>query len=384
MAIQQYTENGQTLWKVYVHIRSTVNRTRRIQRYASGFTTEAAARREEKKIIQKASRQMQQIDGLGLNWEDIVYLWWEEVKKGDTISISTRTAEGYFSTLKKWTRPWFNIPAAELTRQDGRELIKRLERSGLAKATQVRIKNMVNKIFEWGIEFGFIQTVTMSPMKGLLIRKGEQKAPDILSLEEIKKFLVTAKNLEHKWYPIWAFAILTGMRSGELHALSWNQVDLEKNVILVDRAYDANSRKIGSTKGRYWRTVPINKHLLKLIHDLKRNPEIANSEFVLPRIKDWDNGDQAVPLRNFLRSMNMKPIKFHALRACFATQMLASGVSAPIVMKIGGWKKSSTMDIYLRMAGVDTKGATDCLEFIPDEIDFKDNVVPLFGDKNEA
>ena len=71
-------------------------------------------------------------------------------------------------------------------------------------------------------------------------------------------------------------------------------------------------------------------------------------------------------------------MKFHALRACFATQMLASGVSAPIVMKIGGWKKSSTMDIYLRLAGVDTKGATECLEFIPSEINFADNVVSIF------
>jgi integrase len=75
----------------------------------------------------------------------------------------------------------------------------------------------------------------------------------------------------------------------------------------------------------------------------------------------------------------MKPIKFHALRACFATQMLANGVSAPIVMKIGGWKKSATMDIYLRLAGVDTKGATECLQFIPEEINFGDNVISIFN-----
>jgi hypothetical protein len=61
--------------------------------------------------------------------------------------------------------------------------------------------------------------------------------------------------------------------------------------------------------------------------------------------------------------------------------MLANGVPAPIVMKIGGWKKPATMDIYLRLAGADTKGATDCLEFIPSEISFGDNVVNLFDSK---
>lgn len=35
------------------------------------------------------------------------------------------------------------------------------------------------------------------------------------------------------------------------------------------------------------------------------------------------------------------------------------------------------MDIYLRLAGVDTKGAKDCLQFIHGEITFGENVVTL-------
>ncbi len=168
------------------------------------------------------------------------------------------------------------------------------------------------------------------------------------------------------------------MRSGELYALTWDQVDLEKNLILVDRSYDSNMKNTGPTKGRYWRTVPINSSLRNLILEIKGNRDIPKSEYVLPRIKEWDNGDQAVSLKNFLKSLNIKPVKFHALRACFATQMLSNGVPAPIVMKIGGWKNTSTMDIYLRLAGVDTKGATECLGFVPAEIDFGGNVINLF------
>ncbi len=64
--------------------------------------------------------------------------------------------------------------------------------------------------------------------------------------------------------------------------------------------------------------------------------------------------------------------------------MQASGVSAPIVMRIGGWKNSATMDIYLRLSGVDTKGATECLGFLPDEITFGDNVINLFQNKTSG
>ncbi len=189
-------------------------------------------------------------------------------------------------------------------------------------------------------------------------------------MEEIKKLLSTAKALDNRWYPVWAFAILTGMRSGELHTLTWDQIDLEKGLILVDRSYDSNTKKIGPTKARYWRTIPINDSLRRLIMDIRKSSDKLPCNHVLPRIKDWDNGGQAVPLKTFLKSINVKPIKFHALRACFATQMLANGVPAPVVMKIGGWKKTATMDIYLRLAGVDIQGATDCLEFVPSEIDF--------------
>jgi len=124
----------------------------------------------------------------------------------------------------------------------------------------------------------------------LLIDVSVEKAPDILSLEEIKKFLSTAKILNHHWYPIWSFAILTGMRSGELHALSWDQIDLEKDIIIVDRSYDSNVKKDGPTKGRYWRTIPMNSSLRNLILDLKSGPRVSDGEHVLPRSKDWDNG----------------------------------------------------------------------------------------------
>ncbi|MBD64195.1 MAG: hypothetical protein CME62_03255 [Halobacteriovoraceae bacterium] len=375
MSITKYTVNGETYWRVYVHVRSNTNKGKRFQKTLKKVTSLAQAKREEKKLIMQLSKEAQRYDGQGLCWEDITELWWQEVKAGYLGKVSQRSAEGYRSIIKKWTKDWNDTQASLINRADGRRLIDSLEKANLSRAYQKKVKNIVNKVYDWGIEFGYIKDVKVSPLKGIVLDNTEPKVPDILSLEEIKRFLTAANSVGHKWYPIWAFAVLTGMRSGELHALTWDQIDLEKNVILVDRSYDSNTKTVGPTKARYWRTVPINESLKKLIFDLKKDPTLVTQEFVLPRSKDWDNGDQANPLRNFLKSIKMKPIKFHALRACFATQMLANGVSAPIVMKIGGWKKSATMDIYLRLAGVDTKGATDCLEFIPSEISFGGNLV---------
>lgn len=78
---------------------------------------------------------------------------------------------------------------------------------------------------------------------------------------------------------------------------------------------------------------------------------------MLPRKKEWHNGEQAESLKTFLKTLKIRPVKFHALRACFATQMHSNGVPAPIFMKIGG---------------LDKKGATECLGFVQSEIDLEE------------
>lgn len=59
----------------------------------------------------------------------------------------------------------------------------------------------------------------------------------------------------------------------------------------------------------------------------------------------------------------MPEINFHALRACFATQLLRNGVEPARVMRICGWKELSTMQRYIRLSGVDIAGVTDSLKF---------------------
>ena len=55
--------------------------------------------------------------------------------------------------------------------------------------------------------------------------------------------------------------------------------------------------------------------------------------------------------------------------------MLASGVNQATVMKIGGWQDLKTFQIYVRLAGIEIKGATDALRVFPTKQD--ENVLPI-------
>ena len=64
MAISKYEENGQEYFKVYVHVRSPIDRTKRSQKYAYRIKTEPEARREEKSFCKKLREKFKKWRGM--------------------------------------------------------------------------------------------------------------------------------------------------------------------------------------------------------------------------------------------------------------------------------------------------------------------------------
>jgi len=247
---------------------------------------------------------------------------------------------------------------------------------------KLKVRGYINTVFNYGVEERMIRNNIPSPLAGIELKKTEEKVPEILTLTEIKKFLDFAKQLKSLWYPIWATALLTGMRNGELYALEWDDVNFENSLIRVSKSFCSMTGVTKSTKAGYWRNIPISNKLLSVFVELKAQldsrPE-KDRKFVLARNWYWYKGLQARELRTFLIANGLPSVKFHALRACFATQLLAKNTPPAIVMKICGWKTLKTMEFYVRLAGVNESGATEVLKILPTEREVFDNVVSLFS-----
>lgn len=119
----------------------------------------------------------------------------------------------------------------------------------------------------------------------------------------------------------------------------------------------------------FTRTPPI-KHL--------KIEEKKPEDFLFPRQWQWAKGEQAKILWGFCIANKLPSVKFHALRACFATQLISTGIPATVVMKICGWRDLKTMQRYIRLAGVDEAGATEALRFIPTEEAVMERVVSMY------
>lgn len=400
MAIADYIEDGKKLWKVRVNLRSPTVEGLRVEKKKSGITSEAAANRINRQFERECERLLMEKEAKGLSWECLIEDW-EVAAKNDDVFIRTLalgTIEDYVAVVKKFTSDWFKSPAKEIDRAMAWRVLESVERE-YTISRRKRLRTAIDAIFSWGMLSGRIKDIPSLPTEGYKTKMSqEDKMPEILNLTEIKTLIGAAKEMDHLWYPIWSMALLTGMRNGELFALRWSKIDLDSKLIYVHQNWTSKDG-LGPTKGRYWRTVPISGELeifLKTLRQKGKNSQevwawadnkkiekkrLQIDDFVLPRFQCWKDGRQAEILRAFCSGIGVQSVKFHTLRACFATQLIKDGIAPAVIMKICGWKDLKTMQRYIRLAGIEVKGATEGLKIMPTD-QVMGRVIELFSHNN--
>ncbi len=381
MSVSSYQKNGQTLWQVYVDIKSKRDRRIRVQKRINGLATEKLAVAEEKRLTKELLQKLSELELQGLKWRDVIDRWERYQELYPSKRYAQTTIEDYTSLLRNWTHPWLDRNASDINRGDARALFNQIRDEGKSASFCKHLKNTISLFYTWGIEERLINGVRESPVYDLEIeRDREEKLPEILNLQEIRELLRLAKEQQHPWYPVWVSAVYTGCRSGELQALLRNDVDIisreeakvqnelppeqrRYGLIRIRRNWNSRLKKLGPTKAGYWRTVPISsEYYWFLVNELKVE-SLGADDLLLPNLLDWRLGLQATILRGFCQANGITSVKFHTLRACFATHLIASGVPGPVVMKIAGWRDVKTMQRYIRLAGIEEHGATEKLKF---------------------
>lgn len=155
-------------------------------------------------------------------------------------------------------------------------------------------------------------------------------------------------------------ALSTGMRIGEICALTWEDFDLEKNVITIrktiQRIYETD-RKTGlgktvviidapKTKSSN-REIPLSKDLIAIIKPLYKivNPSyyvLTNEE------KPTEPRTYRSFYKNYMEELGMPYLKFHGLRHTFATRCINAKIDIKTVSVILGHSNiSTTLNTYV-------------------------------------
>jgi len=296
--------------------------------------------------------------------------WHQECLRRFKHTLKKSTLVNYDGRLKKWIPGEMNeMKLNDINTKYIHNLVfnspKFLETGDYTKRN---ILKLIKRIFQVAVDEGVLE---QNPCKGIKVQVTKRQLT-VLNSKEASLLLETSEDCNHRFHQVWTFALFTGMRSGEMYALRWQDVDFVTKAISVNKQWTSKDG-LGPTKTKENRIVPISDELLSFLKKIKlesdnhtetfwdnrSSKEVTFGDLVLPRLGEWKHGDQAKVLRDFCDGIGITSVRFHDLRATFITNMLAQGVPLVKVMHIVGHKKMSTTDGYVRQAGVGLEGVTN-------------------------
>ena len=222
---------------------------------------------------------------------------------------------------------------------------------GLSANTVNTIITVLQNSLKSAFAFGELKEYTEDKIKRPKAKENEVSCFSLVEQRKIEQEVLQSK--KDKLFGI-VLCLYTGLRVGELLALTWNDIDLIKGTLSVTKSCHygkgANGKferctelpKTITSK----RTIPLPKQMLALLKTIKKRSE---SEYVIA------NGGKPIAVRSYQRSfaLLLKKLKiphkgFHAIRHTFATRALECGMDVKTLSEILGHKNASiTLNRYV-------------------------------------
>ena len=269
--------------------------------------------------------------------------------------------------IKKTCNNWINKPIQKVTVEnieDSKENMRKYSNSTIDKIWISLKKGFKIAYSRRKISYNIMEDETLTKP----ISKKAAKVVTALSKKEEKKLIKILISNKHKYNNILLLQLYTGMRIGEVLALSKDCINFKNNTITVYRTITRNihgkailgehtktfDKKTGIDNGK--RTFTMKPNVKEIIQKIYSN-KITNINNLL--FWDYDKNFFITDgeVNSYLTRLNDKykildntneTLSTHRLRHTFITRCQENGVSLPVIQKIVGHVKGSkiTNNIY--------------------------------------
>lgn len=317
---------------------------------------------------------------------------WVDVYKRK--SVRPNTLREYTHIYNKNISPFMgNRNINSLVKSDIQWLIDKADEDHYKYERQSKIKIILKDMFERAIEDNLM---VRNPAKGVKLKADKVIKARALTIDEQVIFFDAARN--SLYFNLFNVAVNTGLRPGELFALTRDDIDLESGYIdvnktLVYQKYLDDTCKTfhiepPKTKQSY-RKVPINsvcrlyleKQIeLKKVLQSKRPKEQNNYLFVTKFNTPINSQIFSDAIRAVIRQINLtrsfddalEIFSGHTFRHTFATRCFEAGVQPKVVQSyLGHASLKMTMDLYTHVT--EDRASLDIEKITPtcNVVDFK-------------
>jgi integrase len=242
-------------------------------------------------------------------------------------------------------------------------------RDGKAPATVNKLLVILGAMMKRAVVWRYIGE---NPVQYVDRVKPKHREMDYLAPEEIRRLLDAASP---EYRPLFATAVLTGARQGELLALRWGDLDLERRVLFIRRTYYPGHgfTEPKSASGR--RAIKISPELSAILREHREAIGGGAGDLI------FGNGTGnpidatnmlAREFRPALERAGLRQVRFHDLRHTYAALQTASGENFKFIQQqMGHASITTTMDLYGHLLPEASEGAGERL----DALVFSSNVV---------
>ncbi len=284
------------------------------------------------------------------NISQIADLWKEEKRQ----FVKKSTFAAYSLIVETHLQPAFGNLTA-VTEKDVQDFVLQKLNGGLSQKTIKDMLIVLRMILKFGAKKNYC---VYAPIDVIFPTDRERQELEVLSIANQKKIMrFVEDNFTFRNLGIF-ICLSTGIRIGEICALTWDDIDTENGVIHIRKTIQRIYVKENGIKktellidtpktATSMRDIPMIKDLYEILKPLKK--VVNNDYFVLT--------NEATPTeprtyRNYykklLDKLGIPPIKFHGLRHSFATRCIESKCDYKTVSVILGHSNiSTTLNLYV-------------------------------------
>ena len=190
--------------------------------------------------------------------------------------------------------------------------------------------------------------------------KSSQKK-EALTIDIQKKFIEYAKGQSYENQ--FRFILQTGLRTGELVGLKWEDIDFSKKAIRIQRSmeyrYSVGEWRIGEPKSKAgYRTIPLTDETIRILTEQKeKNKNIKKIQeewyefiFLSRKGEPVKNSAYDTALFKICDKAKINRFSMHVLRHTFATRCIEGGMMPKTLQKILGHSNIGiTMNLYVHI-----------------------------------
>jgi len=225
---------------------------------------------------------------------------------------------------------------AEVTTDDIDSFKSDLKQKRYTSKSVSRKINSIKSFFRYLIGEGIVD---VNPAEAITHPKIDQAPPRVLARLEYRALRDACRG-DARVFAIVELLLQTGMRISELAALSTEDVDLERGVLLIRAQNSREERK-----------VPLNKAAKKsLMEYLKVRPRAKEKTvFLTKTCRPFLVRNIRTAIDRYFRLAGIKDAKVNDLRHTFIVEQLKAGTPLVYVSQLVGHKRITTTEKYLEL-----------------------------------